>query len=284
MKLIFTTYTGVYVLDTETRLINCIHKDHGMYYGLTWLGNKLYVAARNSVSDYRLGNEKILIFNRNLKQIGELPQTFKNCGLHSILTSPDNKLWITASLKNKIICVDLITNSVYNIYPNPKAIDVDHNHFNALTWDNDKILINVHNHSRGSEIWICNPDPFDVIKKIAMPGSTHSHCCWKDNDSYWTCASEESQIKNHHGDSLLPKKLVGYTRGLVLTKNRLIVGESERAVREKRATSGGLIHIYERGTMRHITTYRWPNIGQIAEIRALDAYDEHHWPDPFLDI
>ena len=82
---------------------------------------------------------------------------------------------------------------------------------------------------------------------------------------------------------MLPEKLSGYTRGIVITHNRVILGESERAVRENRAKAGGLIHIYERDTMRHITTYKWPNIGQIAEIRALDAVDELHWPEPFWD-
>lgn len=281
MKLVFTSYSGIYLLDTETRHLRAIHQGNGMYYGLTWYNGIMYVAARNSIHDYRLGDEKILTFNKNLEPTGTLPHSFSNHGLHSILPTPDGELWLTAPLKNKIVRVDLKTNKSYDFYPNDLVKDRDHNHFNALTLDRGKILINVHNNGRSdSEIWVCDYQTRLVHDKIVMPGSTHSHCCWREGNVFWTCASDESQIRSSDGRNILPNKLRGYTRGIVLTSKRIILGESQRQVREKRATAGGSIHIYERGSMRHIMTYHWPQIGQIAEIRALDAVDEHHWPQP----
>ena len=70
--------------------------------------------------------------------------------------------------------------------------------------------------------------------------------------------------------------------GIALTPNRLILGESQREVREKRAEAAGHIHLYRRDDMKLLRRFSFPKIGQIAEIRVLDHKDEHHWPEPLF--
>lgn len=284
MKLLFTSYTGVYTFDTNYEKLEPVHLNSGMYYGITWHNNKVYVAARNSISDYRLGNESILVFNKNLKFIESLPLRFPNHGLHSILIDPDTGwLWVTASLKNKLVLVNLENNQTKDYYPNKLKKDIDYNHFNSLTTSGTKMLLNAHNHQRGSSIWILNRGKSPkVTSEINMPGATQSHCCWKFLDKYYTCASHQGQVTSNKGNKVLPKTLSGYTRGIVLTSKWMLVGESARAVREDRAKAGGFIHLYDRSTMQLIKTYKFPKIGQIAEIRVLDHLDDHHWPKPLL--
>lgn len=281
MRLLFTSYKGFYFLNTDKGVVHPIHEGSGMYYGLTWFNNIIYVAARNSVTDYRLGNEKILMFNKDLKFIGEMAYRFEDYGLHSILVDPiSERLWATGALRNCVAMLDLKITEKKHFWPN-KVKNSDRNHFNSLTYQNGKMLLNAHNNGLDcGEIYICKSGKHPKVESIErIPGTTHTHCCFYLDGELATCASEQSQITTVNGN-ILPRKLKGYTRGIVLTQDKLVVGESQRAVREDRVNSDGIIHIYDRKSVEKIEKFNMKNIGQVAEIRCLDEHDEHHWPDP----
>jgi hypothetical protein len=286
MKLIFTSFKGVYVINTDRGNPHLIHTGLGMYYGLTWLGEKLYVAARHNYSDLSNNqNEKILVFNRKLEFVGKLfPWDNARLGFHSILADPKtNDLWITCPGSNKVVLLDVTTGRRRDFWPFPKIKGREYNHFNSLMIHGDNMLLNAHNgfiEPRGSvnsEILVCSRSKTPkVLDKIVFKGVRNSHCCFYVGDELCTCASDLGQIITQSGNALLPESLSGYTRGVVITKDRIVVGESQRAQRENRISADGWIHVYSRPDMAKVQTIHLPKIGQVAEIRALDTPDEHH--------
>lgn len=283
MDLIFTSYKGVYRIDTDTEKIHIIHSGEGMYYGVTWNKHKIYVAARRSISDYKLGDERIFVFDKDLKLVGKMPQQLKNHGLHEILIDPTTGLlWATASLQNKIVMLG-VDGSTKSYYPNAFK-NIDHNHFNSLCLVGGNMLITAHNNGKkDSEIYKCSiGEKPKVIKKYKMKGCTHSHNCFILDGELCTCASEESAVKTKEGHSLFDVKFGGYTRGVVIGKREIVVGVSARAIREDRIQADGNIFIFDRDTRELKKKIDLPKIGQVAEIRALSDPDDRHWPDPIL--
>jgi len=286
MKLIFTSFKGIYVVNTDKGVPHQIHTGLGMYYGLTWLGDKLYVAARHNYSDLSNNqNEKILVFNKKLKFTGQLfPWKNTKLGFHSILADPKtNDLWMTCPGSNKVILMDITNGRRRDFWPFPKVKNREYNHFNSLMIHGDHMLLNAHNGfieprgSMNSDILICSrsKDP-KVLDRVVFKGVRNSHCCFYIDDELCTCASDVGQIITKDGRKLLPEALAGYTRGIVVTHDRVVLGESQRAQRENRLSADGWIHIYDRADMNKIKTIHLPKIGQVAEIRVLDIHDEHH--------
>ena len=281
MDLIFTSFKGIFRINTSTMDIRKIHSGSGMYYGITWHNDDLYVVARNSSYDYKLGDERILIFNKDFDYVGYMDHQFVDCGLHEILINPDDgRLWLTASLKNKILIIS--NESCDEFYPNPLKVDIDFNHFNSLFFDGN-MFITAHNKGiSDSEIWEVSPNTLEVIDKYPMKECTCSHCCFKMDGKLATCASAQSSVKNIDGEPLLTSDFIGYTRGIAITDTEIAVGDSAIADHGNRTNADGWIHIFDRQSMSLKHKIHFPNIGQIAEIRSLNEKDYRHWPDPFL--
>ena len=283
MRLLISSYSGVYVLEPfKSNKTHYIHRNSGMYYGITWSEDNLYLVARNNKGDQNMNkNEHIVILDNNFKKKGiiefkENPGT----GFHSIQYDPQyNNLWVTAPGLNKLILINLDNNNHKNIFPN-KTKNKRNNHFNSLTLLENKILVNSHNgfSSIGrSQIYVYSRDKkpklLEIINTNVQPGS---HNCFYIGDELCTCDSFASQVSTIDGKKLLPNRLNGYTRGIVLTDKYLVVGESQRAERHDRLTADGRIHIYKLDNMDKMKEIYLKNIGQIAEVRSLDDVDYHH--------
>jgi hypothetical protein len=286
-----TTWQSVFVLDLASRLIYHLHRGSGSYFGATWCQDFLYVAARFGYNDVVESSvEKILKFDKRLKFVGYVEgANEKRMGLHSMQFDPEhNKLWVTATAKNKIKIVNVKTGEIEIFHPNPQKTNTDWNHFNAATINGQYMMINAHNGRNNipyGQVYFCRrKKPYQTEFVVPMLKSSQSHECFVLNNELHTCASEQGQITNYKGRGVLPKKWKGYTRGIVITPKTLFVGESKRAERFYRKDVDGWIHIYRRRGRRFVfnKSLHFPKVGQILAIRALDRRDFHHNLPPFL--
>jgi hypothetical protein len=287
MKIIATTFKSVLVIDLNDEKIHRIHEGAGVYYGITWDKERLFVASRFGYKDELGQVERVAIFNKKLRFSGYLSgANDKNAGYHAIQYDPKfGNLWITAPHQNKIIILGLKSGKRHEIYPNEEKIGKNWNHFNSVTLHKRYMMINAHNGigvSRTGQVYFCNRKDFSLSHIVDMKTSSHTHNCFIFKKELYTCSSDTGLIVNRDGKPLRPGRLKGYNRGIAISDKVLLVGESARAAREDRVNADGFIHIYDIWKLNLIKTISLPKCGQILSIRILDRRDRHHQLHRFL--
>jgi len=274
-NLLITTCSGFYKLSIDTEQLTPIHQGSGAYYGITWSHDKIFVAARNSVDDYKLGNEQILIFNNNLSYVGSLPNVFENVGLHQIqYDALYDKLYVTLTLKNQIAYV--VDNNITRISPNKNESGNDINHFNSLLLHNDRLFITAHNKGiKPSEVYEHDRKDGTLIKIHTMIDSLAAHNCGFINNKLCVCDSHCGQISNIYGHKLLNENHNVYTRGLSITDNHVVIGGSQKSDAKQRPKAHGYIYLYNKN-FDLLKTLFLKNIGQVFDLRILDCVDYCH--------
>ena len=287
MQGIVTTFKSVLLINFNNDKITTLHEGSGVYYGVTWNKETLFVAARYGYKDELGQTERVMMFGRGLRFKGFLKcADSANAGFHAMQYDPKtNYLWITAPNQNKVIVINLATRERHDVYPNKARVGTNWNHFNSVTIDGDKMMVNAHNGISAiphGQIYFCDREKLTTSYVIDMRRSVQSHNCFMFNGELHTCSSNTGQITNYAGVSLRQGRIRGYVRGISITEKFLLVGESARAAREDRVNADGFIHVYDRWNLKHLRTISFPNCGQILAIRILNQKDHHHQVAPFL--
>ncbi len=266
-KLLVTTSRSLLCVDVKTQQIIQLHTGKGLYYGITFDRNFIYVGARNRLvsSEMNPSEEEgvILKFDYKLKLVDEIKPTFPLRDIHQIRII-DNKLYITCSYDNMISIYD--GSNWEKWYPS-KATGKDVNHFNSLYHDKKHIYIVAHNFG-DSEVYIFGLKNQKLIEKIKIGNCAHN--IWKNKqNTIYTLSSEESKLIDTDNRSLL---LEGFPRGIAITKDRLYIGISERAERNLRDFVDGKILIYNKNKNK-IGELFLKSEGMILDIRIINQLD-----------
>lgn len=271
MILLVTTSKSFMAVNSETGNKCVIDSGKGLYYGITFSDEAIFVAARNQSNCFNYLDERgdesgsILVFDYHLKLIDTIKAPFLLRDLHQIYLF-DNKLWLTCSFDNMVAVYDF--SKWERWYPSGKIEDLgkDINHFNSIWVDDESMYILAHNNGP-SEIWQFSYPALCLQKKIQLGNCAHN--IWKKNDEIYTCNSKFRTVESSSGFRL---EVGGFTRGSVITKNCFAIGSSDIAERADRHLVSGSLFFYD-SEWKIQSEINFENQGQILDIRSPGILD-----------
>lgn len=241
--IIITTSQSIIKLNKLDLSWEIIHSGDGLYYGIEFYNDHLYVASRkrlvSSKSPMSEEDGEIKVFDKNLNIIEVIKAPFKLRDMHQIRFIDDD-LYITCTYDN-MIAIRKKNGEWIKWYPlgEPNEEKTDINHFNSIILNNDEIVINCHNHDKPSEILYFDKS-FKLIRTLKIGKQIHNY--WIEDNEIFTNSSIESKIISTGGFT----KYVGqYPRGYCLIDDKKYIGVSKLSERSYRDFTTGVINIYD---------------------------------------
>ena len=237
----------------------------GVYYGISWSANRLFVLWRN----FKKG-EVILVFNSRFELTDEIP--LKKCiDGHQILYL-DGSLFVTNTAENSLIEVDLETYDQREINFTP--YNHDHNHINGLSYLDSRhfwILYANGKIDSPSRINKFSIKEEQVTHSFKIGNQIHNYLC-----DYVTSSYDFRVFRYRDEEVRQSEELEGWIRGMDFVEDHLVVGSSVISERDKRADKmdGSLYFLGKNLILLDELTVE--GIGQINEIRTLSTDYSHN--------
>ena len=248
MNIVVSTSKAVFLVDIFNNRTQIIHEGSGLYYGITYTDNDLFIAARNNFTGDRISQQSeagsILKFDISSGYFDrEIKAPFPLRDLHQI-SIHDGILYLTCSYDNKIVIYDF--NRWFEWYPNREITNggVDRNHLNSFLITDSYIYLAAHNLDKPSEIWcfrnktkiklILNrlfgiPLRYNPIKTFTLGKCIHN--ITKYQGQLITLNSQEGLVCGSKGFKFITGM---FPRGLAICENYIFIGLSEFTERKNR--------------------------------------------------
>lgn len=275
MKMLLGTNNALVLWNDGVERV--LHEGAGVYYGITWSPERLYVIARGR-------DPRMLVYDGE-RQLEEPPPLYLGApgysGPHQIHWY-EGRLYVTNTTLNRVEVWDELVGAGAEIrFECPAGRDVDH--INSIWRDPETSLFYVVEH-RTKRIRVMNAIG-RVKRTISLTGSyleAGIHNVFvKDLVLYTLCAKGVVLHDFVDGSTQLVKiDGAGYLRGLAVTANVFFVGDSEFQPRDQR---------YQGVSKMHVLDYRLNKIdeicfssefGQLLEIRLLEGDLAHNGEKP----
>lgn len=265
-------------VNVDKNRVRKIDSGHGLYYGISWGLENIYVAVRwypKFMPTSHIENPRILVFNKDLKLIDIVKPSINAGGLHQI-SFMDDKLVCSCSRDDSYISWNMNDWQVWHPSSNKTHHGKDTHHFNSIWREKDRLFILGHNNGP-SDIWEIDYKSYSLIGKYRI--GVKSHNIWRENGELTVCNSEYGRIENVNGVILC--ETGGFPRGVSLTGNLRFVGISERAIRSNRTACRGHLNVHDQN-WTFIKNIELGDCGQICEVRVLNQHDSAHNVVPIL--
>jgi len=241
MNILVSTSRSFMLLDTQDGYYQKIDDDKGLYYGISYSNDLIYVGARygpaGSIEEMEKEQGKILLYDFNMDSLGIVKAPFPLRDIHQIQFYK-KKLYVTCTFDNKLAIFD--GKSWFEFFPDQnerRGI----NHFNSIYFDHEYLYLTAHNLDRNSEVWkFKKPSIINFImsrikkhnqiflKRVDNSSlGSQAHNIWIDNNELFTCSSGNKSIISSSGFSYITGK---YPRGLAVTDKYIFVGLSEISI------------------------------------------------------
>ena len=241
-----------------------IHEGFGLYYGLTWDKDKIYVSYRGTSANSPAERfERIAILDGNYNQIGHVPGVFP--AIHQILYTRD-KLYVTATHIDAVCSVDAAGQRTVHDWV---GHGMDVHHINSMF-------------DSGSHFWVCyhNLDGRSTVEKksqmvklvpsLSAVEEVHSmgkssHNVFVDAKYIYTCNSTAGSLmrKDRQSGQLESMAIGGWARGLAVTDDYILVGSSNRGAPELRDLGSLTVHMLDRETLQSVDERVFADFGGI---------------------
>jgi len=245
MKLLVTTSKSILVIDADNGRTEIKDTGKGLYYGIAYNKKKLFIAARRSTDcfDYldKLHQERgeILVFDSQLKLINTISAPFPLKDMHQILYF-DDKLWVTCTYDNMVAIYDF--KQWQRWYPSGNITErgKDIHHFNSLYYDGNDLYVLAHNFGP-SQIWRFSYPDLHLKETLAIGHQAHN--IWRADNELYVCDSQNGMVV---GDKGTRQSIGGFSRGSVVTDQRIYIGSSDIAERVERHEVNSRILVFDR--------------------------------------
>lgn len=265
------------LVNTKTGKIVTLSRDFGLYYGITWDMNYIYVAARCSLFTPAIstptmgefGHPKLLVFDKGYKLIGMQAFPVSARDLHQIMFF-DNRLICSCSGDDSYIIKNGSRWGIWYPSSNKNHHGTDIHHFNSILCEPNTIYIACHN--RGpSEIWEFKYPEKKFVDSFSVGRCIHN--IWREKEDLIFCNSGEGTIETTGGEILCQTE--GFPRGAAITPFGNYIGISDIVNRDNRADTSGWINVYNKdwGLEKRIDLGK---CGQVNELRCINDYDWAH--------
>ena len=265
--LIVTTTTTCWLVDPVAGKAAPFQSGGGVYYGITFDEDCLYVAARHAaVGADRLSQDNvILVFDRRLqlREVMRSPDRIRD--VHQIFAG-QGRLFVCSTFDDAIIECDLARSAWSRWQPFGPGQDV--RHINSIHVGPEHILL------AGTQPagWAARFDTGDrrLVQEIAIGRGTHN--IWPVGEGLHVCSSDTSSIVDSDGRD---RRIAdgAWVRGIA-RQGALFVGASQNLVSAERASSDSAIFALEKDAV--VRTYSFRGHGMIHDIRSTAPDPTHN--------
>jgi hypothetical protein len=267
---LLSSYRGCWkVVGSE---INCIHRGHGLYYGITWSEDTIYVGYRGSQAD---NVPEVVMLNRNYKQFGKAPGAFNE--VHQILYV-NGKLFVTATMDNAIDVVEGRKRTRVNW----TDTEEDRDHINSIFFDGEDFWVcyhslNIKDRSKKESLVVKLDNSLtEVLEEYYVGRGIHN--VFVDNEYIYVCDSSTGSLArlNIVSGNVVRVPLGPWTRGLAVTEDYILVGSSVKGPRGMRLEGDLCVHLLDRNTLDVLDGRVFADFGAVFSIRVIGERDYAH--------
>lgn len=243
----------------------------GLYYGITYSDNRIFVAARNNSDPFEYldsyGQETgyILVYNYNMELKEIITPKIGLYDLHQIMYF-DNKLWVTCSFNNMVAIYNFTSWNEWYPSENIKDRNKDINHFNSFWIYRENLYVLAHNFGK-SEVYKFSYPNLLLIEKFKIGNQAHN--IWGYKDEIFVCDSANGKVISNKG---FCKEIGGFTRGVVIQDKFYFIGTSDIAERKQRHLVNSKIFMFD-NNWNQVDVFDIKENGQILDIKIPGIID-----------
>ncbi|MCE1191518.1 MAG: hypothetical protein LWW96_05125 [Acidovorax sp.] len=288
MKYALVATTGwLLLVDLQTKKVQALENGRPEYYGISWFrdDNNLVLSHTGLDSATLTDINAYALSERGWLSKGDLRSRNFLSAPHQIFCAPDYRVICANTGRNVINVFDFKKPNVYQEcgvtdarWDRLSLDDLKGDHLNSVFLRGNLLYVIAHGFLKGSKLAIFSYPDLELVSVEPLGNRTGLHNIWITNDGQRvSCHSENGSLIDL--DSRLPIWESGsaiYTRGLAATNDYVLIGESQKTVRDLRRSSLSGIWILSRNDWKAIDHICLGPYGAVNEIRVLDEPDEAH--------
>jgi hypothetical protein len=283
-RLLVATHNALLLVDPARPMgrQQILHWGAGLYYGITWDEERLYLVARGAPP------ERVLVFDRDFRPLD--PPPFKMGGEPHQCLWLDGTLYVTDTTNNRVLSWD--GKCIETVFFVDAPYKKEPEHLNSIWSDGDLIYVLAHRKERRPKrVYVLDREfalldilPMDFHCLAAGAMSNGLHNVYVENGRLYTLGPSVvlalDLVKGKTDVKQLPtvEPFKHYLRGLARTEELFYIGVSNVAARPGRDYGSARILIQERMNSNRLAgeIVLDERCGQVLEIRALDEPDLAH--------
>lgn len=249
MVLLVSTTQALFALDPDRRELFEIDRGRGVYYGIAYTADRLYVAARKSpygvaLPDRAAQRGVILEFDLHLRELRELEPPFPLRDLHQIHYGL-GRLWVCSTHDDAVVTWDgrawdrWFPAGVPTPRDTPEGPSPDLHHFNSICSDGRTIEVLANQGGTGT---IHRFRAHDRAPLETIDLGRGAHNVWREGDDLFTLSSRDGLLLSTAG---LEVPFGGFVRAVVCpprdTGLDRFVGVSSRNTRAARGSGDSVL-------------------------------------------
>lgn len=273
---VVATVNSVTLIDNDRSKL--LHSGQGLYYGISWDENNIYLLARSGKR--RQGHPDIVTLDKNYSTVRKIIDgSFLDA--HQIYCDGPN-LYVTSTHLNCVEVVNLSTG--VSVQKNWTKCKSDINHINSIFKDGDEFWVIYHNWTSKtglpSEAVKVDCDLSKEIVKYRLADSGCLHNVAKVDNLIYTCSSASHALLVYDLDtnSVVKNIPLGYwLRGIGISDDYIVLGSTSVSENRKgRLTGDSEIYLLDRKTFDVIDIKTLKDTGSIYDLRLAGCEDYAH--------
>jgi hypothetical protein len=265
-----TTTQAFWIMDYDTASAWQIDCGKGVYYGISFWNEHLFIAARQAAvgADRDAQDNVILCYSSDLRlnRILKPPSPIRD--IHQIAAA-DGVLYVASSYDDQIACYDIETDdwTFWQPFTPYAGSGLDAYHINSVFVAANEIFLA----GLRPKGWVARFDRLTrkLISRQDLGRETHN--VWLDGGAMHVCSSADCAILREDGRSYALLSY-GWARGYCRQGDRRFVGTSENLTRANRAFSDcSVLEMDEHH--RYISAVRLRGFGMLHDLRSIDIPD-----------
>ena len=239
--LLLTTTMALWVLDPATGCAWQINTGRGVYYGLSFDEERIYVACREAsyLGDKESENNAILCLDRNLRVVDTLRPPRPIRDVHQIFCHR-GILYVCATYEDAVFACRLATGKweVWHPFGEDEAAACDQHHVNSILVRDDLLLL------AGTKPggWFARFDPRrQPLDGGKRPLGSDTHNVWLEGEEVFVCSSSEGAMLSSAGARRAIRSRA-WLRGISRIEDRVFLGVTQELVNLGRDDFGLLDH------------------------------------------
>ncbi|WP_438301133.1 hypothetical protein [Pseudomonas sp. NMS19W] len=288
--------TGYLLLvDLHSRKVTPIENNRPEYYGVSWFPeDKDFVLSHSGLDNLKLvdiqtyANSEVGFLSR-----GSFHSEPFLSQPHQIICASDGRIICTNTGRNSISVIDLEKPGHFQEkrlsdvrWDRLSLQEITGDHLNSVFEKDGLLYVIAHGHHNGSLLAVLTYPDLELISLDPIDQRTGLHNIWvSDEKQKIACHSSIGSLVDlntndviwHAGSSI-------YARGLAVSSDVMLVGESQITGRESRRSSMSGLWVLERGTYKPLDYLCLGPYGAVNEVRLLNVPDFAHHGQVFAGI
>ncbi len=294
MRAVISTPLHLLHLDLETRRLDVVEAHRPCYYGLSWFPGSRDLVASHCDLEAFADLESLEGYARS--EVGYLSRgegrspRFLSAP-HQLLCASDGRVVVANTGRNRVQAVAFERPGLYHEAalsdtPWDRFGACDGEHLNSVFERDGRLYVLSHGHgAKDSVIAVFSYPDLRPLSQLPVKGRSSLHNVWVTDAGDWiTCDTHAGAlIEAKSGERLWENASGGLARGLAVSADHVLVGDSEPAPRPERGRSAGGVWLIERKSWRTLDYIPLGPFGGVHELRLLDLPDEAHHRCPLLE-